>query len=64
MRDFGAMDLALASVMVVTAITMDHLMVRTSLAAYAVFPVPHLVLHATHHQHLHEGPGTRRRTAP
>jgi hypothetical protein len=51
MRDFGAMNLALALVMVVTAITLDRLMVRTSLTAYEAFAVPHLLFHVTHHQH-------------
>jgi len=49
MRDYGAMNLALALVMVVAAVTMDRLMVRTTLAAYVVFAVPHLVFHVLHH---------------
>ena len=49
MRDYGAMNLALALVMVVAAATMDRLMVRTTLAAYVVFAVPHLVFHVLHH---------------
>jgi hypothetical protein len=51
MRDYGAMNLALSLVTVVAAITMDRLMVRTALAAYVVFAVPHLIFHVTHHQH-------------
>jgi hypothetical protein len=51
MRDYGAMNLALALIMVVAAITMDRLMIRTSLAAYVVFAIPHLLFHVTHHQH-------------
>lgn len=51
MRDYGAMNLALALVFVVAAITMDRLMVRTALAAYVVFAIPHLLFHITHHQH-------------
>jgi hypothetical protein len=51
MRDYGAMNLALALVTVVAAITMDRVMVRTSLAAYLVFAVPHLLFHVTHHDH-------------
>lgn len=51
MRDYGAMNLALALVFMVAAITMDRLMVRTALAAYVLFAVPHLLFHVTHHQH-------------
>lgn len=51
MRDVGAMSLALAVVTFVAAITMQQLMVRTALAAYLVFAVPHLLFHVTHHQH-------------
>jgi hypothetical protein len=51
MRDYGAMNLALGLVFLVAAITMDRLMVRTALAAYVVFAIPHLLFHITHHQH-------------
>lgn len=51
MRDYGAMNLALALVTLVAAITMDRLLVRTALAAYVVFAIPHLLFHVTHHQH-------------
>jgi hypothetical protein len=51
MRDYGAMNLALALVLLVAAITMEPLLVRTALAAYVVFAVPHLLFHLTHHQH-------------
>jgi hypothetical protein len=51
MRDYGAMNLAFGLVFVVAAITMDRLMVRTALAAYVVFAIPHLLFHVTHHQH-------------
>jgi hypothetical protein len=51
MRDYGAMNLALGLVAAVAAITMDRVMVRTSLAAYLVFAVPHLLFHVTHHDH-------------
>jgi hypothetical protein len=51
MRDVGAMNIALAVVTVVAAITMEQLMVRTALTAYLVFAVPHLLFHVTHHQH-------------
>jgi hypothetical protein len=49
MRDYGAMNLALGFVTAVAAITMDRVMVRTSLAAYLLFAVPHLLFHVTHH---------------
>ena len=51
MRDYGAMNLALAVVIFVAAITMEQLMVRAALTAYLVFAIPHLLFHATHHQH-------------
>jgi hypothetical protein len=51
MRDYGAMNLALGLVTAVAAITMDRRMVRTALAAYLLFAVPHLLFHITHHQH-------------
>ena len=51
MRDYGAMNLALGLVTAVAAITMDRVMVRTSLAAYLMFAVPHLLFHVTHHDH-------------
>jgi hypothetical protein len=51
MRDYGAMNLALGVVSLVAAITMQQLIVRTALAAYLIFAIPHLLLHVTHHQH-------------
>jgi hypothetical protein len=51
MRDYGAMNLALAVVTLVAAITMEQLMVRVALAAYLVFAIPHLLFHVTHHRH-------------
>jgi hypothetical protein len=45
------MNLALGLVTAVAAITMDRVMVRTSLAAYLLFAVPHLLFHVTHHDH-------------
>ncbi len=51
MRDYGAMNLALGLVTGVAAITMHRVMVRTSLAAYLLFAVPHLLFHVTHHEH-------------
>ena len=51
MRDYGAMNLALGLVTAVAALTMNRVMVRTSLAAYLLFAVPHLLFHVTHHDH-------------
>jgi hypothetical protein len=48
MRDYGAMNLALALVFLVAAITMERRMVRVALGAYLLFAVPHLVFHLTH----------------
>jgi hypothetical protein len=51
MRDYGAMNLALGLVTAVAAITMDRVMVRTALAAYLLFAIPHLLFHITHQHH-------------
>ena len=48
MRDFGAMNLSLALVFVVAAITMERRMVRIALGAYLLFAIPHLIFHVTH----------------
>ena len=52
MRDYGAMNLSLALVFVVAAITMDRRMVRTALGAYLLFAIPHLIFHLTHLEHF------------
>jgi hypothetical protein len=51
MRDYGAMNLALGLVTAVAAITMDRVMIRTALAAYLLFAIPHLLFHVTHQHH-------------
>jgi hypothetical protein len=51
MRDYGAMNLALGLVTAVAAVTMDHRMVRATLAANLLFAIPHLLFHLTHHEH-------------
>lgn len=48
MRDYGAMNLALALVIAVAVVTMHPLLVRAALGAFLVFAVPHLIFHATH----------------
>lgn len=52
MRDYGAMNLSLALVFVVAAITMDLRMVRIALGAYLLFAIPHLIFHLTHLEHF------------
>ena len=51
MRDYGAMNLALGLVTAVAAVSMDRRMVRTALAAYLLFAIPHLMFHVTHLHH-------------
>ncbi|HEX2400523.1 MAG TPA: hypothetical protein VHJ79_11160 [Mycobacterium sp.] len=63
MRDYGAMNLALGLVTAVAAITMDRVMVRTSLAAYLLFAVPHLLFHVTHHDHYTDSQAVGETTA-
>lgn len=48
MRDYGAMNLGLALVLVVAAATMDRRMVRVALGAYLLFAIPHWLFHVTH----------------
>ncbi|MGV0050326.1 hypothetical protein ACRU43_13960 [Mycobacterium colombiense] len=52
MRDYGAMNLSLALVFVVAAITMERRMVRIALGAYLLFAIPHLIFHLTHLEHF------------
>ncbi|WP_254848494.1 hypothetical protein [Mycobacterium sp. IS-2888] len=52
MRDYGAMNLSLALVFVVAAITMERRMVRVALGAYVLFAVPHLIFHVSHLEHF------------
>lgn len=47
-RDFGALNLVLALLFAVAAYTMDVLMTRTTLVAYLIFGVPHLIFHLNH----------------
>jgi hypothetical protein len=48
MRDVGGLNLALLIVVVVAAVTLDRLMVRTALTAVLFFAVVHFVFHVTH----------------
>lgn len=52
MRDYGAMNLSLALVFIVAAITMEPRMVRVALGAYLLFAIPHLIFHLTHLEHF------------
>ncbi|MDM4142515.1 MULTISPECIES: hypothetical protein [Mycobacterium] len=52
MRDYGAMNLSLALIFVVSAITMERRMVRIALGAYLFFAIPHLIFHLTHLEHF------------
>lgn len=47
-RDFGALNLALAVLLGAAAWTLGTALVRTSAAAYAVYGLPHLVYHLRH----------------
>jgi hypothetical protein len=47
-RDVGALSLALAVVLVVAAGSSQSLMIRTAVAAFAVYTVAHTVFHARH----------------
>lgn len=55
MRDYGAMNLSLALVFVVAAVTMERRMVRIALGAYLLFAIPHLIFHLTHLEHFTAG---------
>lgn len=48
MTDVGELNLAVAVGLVIAAATLDRLLVRTVLAGYLVYAVPHLVFHLTH----------------
>lgn len=51
-RDVGALNLALLLVLVVAAVTLERTMVRTALAAFLVFAVPHGIFHQFHLEHF------------
>lgn len=48
MTDVGELNLALALGLVVAAVTLQRLLVRTVLAGYLLYAVPHLLFHVTH----------------
>jgi hypothetical protein len=47
-RDFGALNLALAFVLIVALVHMTPVLVRTAAVASLLFAVPHFVHHARH----------------
>jgi hypothetical protein len=47
-RDFGGMNLAMAVVFGVAAVTLDRRLATTALVAYLVFALPHLAFHLDH----------------
>jgi hypothetical protein len=55
MMDYGAMSLATSVVLGVAAATMRRTMIRTALAVYTVFALPHLVIHIRMVHHLTSG---------
>jgi hypothetical protein len=58
MADYGAMTLASAVVLTVAAINRRPLVVRTSLAMYLVWAVPHFVIHLQMVDRLSPATGT------
>jgi hypothetical protein len=46
--DVGGLSMAVAIMLAVGAVTLDRLLVRTTLASYLLFTVPHLVFHLAH----------------
>lgn len=51
-RDYGFMNLAVATVSVVAAILMSPLMVRTAAVALIAFGLPHMLFHSFHLGHM------------
>ena len=51
-RDYGFMNLGMTVVLVVAAISLTPVLVRTGTAALFVFAVPHMVFHGFHLEHL------------
>ena len=47
-RDFGSLNLALAAVTIVAAVTLGRAVVTAAALAWLLFQVPHLVYHARH----------------
>jgi len=47
-RDFGSLNLALAAVTIIAAVTLGRAVVTAAAVAWLLFQVPHLVYHARH----------------
>jgi hypothetical protein len=47
-RDFGGLNLALAALFIVAAVTLSTLLIRTAAVSYVLFALPHFVYHARH----------------
>lgn len=58
MADYGAMSLAMSVVLGVSVVIMQRVMIRTALAVYLVFAVPHFVIHTRLLHHLSPAEGT------
>ena len=54
-RDVGALSLALAALLAVAAIIGGRLLVRTGVASFALYAVPHTLFHALHLQNFAAG---------
>jgi hypothetical protein len=52
LRDFGALNLAMAVVLGSAAVSMERRLTFTVLAAAIVVEVPHMIFHAAHLQHF------------
>jgi hypothetical protein len=48
MTDLGGLNLAVALVFGVAAVSLDRLLLRTVLVGYLLYAVPHLMFHSTH----------------
>ena len=52
LRDYAGMTLAMTVVLVVTAVKLTPLLVRTSMVALTLFAVPHTIFHIVHLEHF------------
>ena len=51
-RDFGALNLALAAVTAIAAVRLERTVAQAASIAWLVFSVPHLIYHLGHLRHL------------
>jgi hypothetical protein len=52
LRDFGGLNLGFGLMLAVAAVTLDRLLIRTVLAGYLLYSVPHLTFHLGHLGHF------------